>query len=256
MSGSYFIAQTSKFLLINATAVTLGQSQGNVTQTHVFFVPNVKCLAQTVLTLEGKVFVAADADAADAAETTWKHKVTPDRGDLIICWVMKWWHLLGLIRSVLNSISWEKPRLQQQTLPLSISTPDTTSVYINTKHCLCLYQHQTLPLFISTPDTAPVYINTRHCLCLYQHQTLPLSIFCTCINVTLHPGNVVLHRHFQNYLSVYITKFYIFSGLDKGEFNLLPSLVVVLVIYASAEWEPGFIDYIVNHPHTAVQCTP
>ena len=36
---------------------------------------------------EGKVFAAADADAnadaADAAETNWKHKVTPDRGDLI-----------------------------------------------------------------------------------------------------------------------------------------------------------------------------
>ena len=30
---------------------------------------------------EGKVFVAADA--ADAAETDWKHKVTPERGDLM-----------------------------------------------------------------------------------------------------------------------------------------------------------------------------
>ena len=31
---------------------------------------------------EGKVFSAADADAdADAAETDWKHKVTPERGD-------------------------------------------------------------------------------------------------------------------------------------------------------------------------------
>ena len=32
MSGSHFIAQTSKFLLINATAVTLGQGHGNVIQ--------------------------------------------------------------------------------------------------------------------------------------------------------------------------------------------------------------------------------
>ena len=31
---------------------------------------------------EAKVVAAADA-AADAAETNWKHKVTPDRGDLI-----------------------------------------------------------------------------------------------------------------------------------------------------------------------------
>ena len=41
--------------------------------------PNIKDLAQTVLTWEGKVFAAADADAA---ETNWKHKVTPDQGDL------------------------------------------------------------------------------------------------------------------------------------------------------------------------------
>ena len=33
---------------------------------------------------EGKVFAAADADD-DAAETDWKHKVTPERGDLITC---------------------------------------------------------------------------------------------------------------------------------------------------------------------------
>ena len=32
MSGSHFIAQTSKFLLINATAVTLGQGHGKVIQ--------------------------------------------------------------------------------------------------------------------------------------------------------------------------------------------------------------------------------
>ena len=30
MSGSHFIAQTIKFLLIDATAVTLGQGHGNV----------------------------------------------------------------------------------------------------------------------------------------------------------------------------------------------------------------------------------
>ena len=32
MSGSYFIAQTSKFVLINATAMTLGQGHGRVIQ--------------------------------------------------------------------------------------------------------------------------------------------------------------------------------------------------------------------------------
>ena len=32
MCGSHFILQTNKFLLIDATAVTLGQGQGNVIQ--------------------------------------------------------------------------------------------------------------------------------------------------------------------------------------------------------------------------------
>ena len=49
-------------------------------ETHLFFVPNIKGLAQTILTWEGKFFAAADADAV---ETNWKHKVTPDWGDLI-----------------------------------------------------------------------------------------------------------------------------------------------------------------------------
>ena len=64
------------------------RSSSTIPQTHIFIVPNIKGLAQTVLTWRGKVFAAADADAdadaADAAETDWKHKVTPERGDLII----------------------------------------------------------------------------------------------------------------------------------------------------------------------------
>ena len=69
------------------------RSSSTIPQTHIFFVPNIKGLAQTVLTWKGKVFAAADADAdadaadadaAEAAETDWKHKVTPERGDLII----------------------------------------------------------------------------------------------------------------------------------------------------------------------------
>ena len=65
-------------------------------QTHIFFVPNILGLAQMVLTWEAKVVAVAadgaDADAAaDAAETNWKHKVTPDWGNLIIgkVWSMK-----------------------------------------------------------------------------------------------------------------------------------------------------------------------
>ena len=48
MRGSHFIAQTSKFMLIDATAVTLGQGQGlkerlssTFPQTHISFVPNI-----------------------------------------------------------------------------------------------------------------------------------------------------------------------------------------------------------------------
>ena len=88
MSGSHFIAQTSKFLLIDATAMTLGQGHGKVIQ-YISPDPYILCakflnLAQTVLTWEAKVVAAADADAdTGVAETNWKHKVTPDWGDLM-----------------------------------------------------------------------------------------------------------------------------------------------------------------------------
>ena len=42
MSGSHFIAQTSKFLLIDATAVTLGQGHGRVIQ-YIFPDPYILC---------------------------------------------------------------------------------------------------------------------------------------------------------------------------------------------------------------------
>ena len=42
MSGSYFIAQTSKFLPIDATAVTLGQGHGKVIQ-YIFPDPCILC---------------------------------------------------------------------------------------------------------------------------------------------------------------------------------------------------------------------
>ena len=57
------------------------RSSSTIPQTHIFFVPNIKGLAQTVLTWEGKVF-------ADAAETDWKHKVTPEWGDLMCYWTV------------------------------------------------------------------------------------------------------------------------------------------------------------------------
>ena len=68
MSGSYFIAQTRNFLLIDATAVTLGKGHGKVIQ---YISPDryILCakylnLAHAVLTWEAKVVAAADAAAA------------------------------------------------------------------------------------------------------------------------------------------------------------------------------------------------
>ena len=49
-------------------------------QIYTFFVPNIKGLAQAVLTWDAKVI--ADVDG----ETNWKHIVTPDWGDLIVHW--------------------------------------------------------------------------------------------------------------------------------------------------------------------------
>ena len=82
MSVSHFIMLTSNFLLIDATTMTwvkvMERSSSTFYQTHIFFVLNIYGLDQMVLTWEAKVVAAADA-----AETNWKHKVTPDRGDLI-----------------------------------------------------------------------------------------------------------------------------------------------------------------------------
>ena len=82
MSGSYFIAQTSKFLLIDATAVTLGQGHGKVIQ-YISPDPYILCakyqrFSSNSFDVRGKVFAAVAA----AVETNWKHKVTPDRGYL------------------------------------------------------------------------------------------------------------------------------------------------------------------------------
>ena len=53
---------------------------------------------------EGKVFAAADADA-DAAETDWKHKVTPERGDLIMATRLKCPISVGQVQIRLEIVS-------------------------------------------------------------------------------------------------------------------------------------------------------
>ena len=58
MSGSYFIAQTSTFLVINATAVTLGQGHRKVIQ-HISPYPYILCakylrFSSNILDMRGK----------------------------------------------------------------------------------------------------------------------------------------------------------------------------------------------------------
>ena len=89
MSDSHFVAQTSKFLVIDATDVTLDQGHREVIQ-YISPDPYILCAKylrfQMVLTWEAKVVAAA---AAVAAEPNWKHKVTPDWGDLIMK-IIRW----------------------------------------------------------------------------------------------------------------------------------------------------------------------
>ena len=75
MSGSHFIVQTSKFMLIDATAATLGQGHGKVIQ-YISPDPYNLCakylrFSWNSLTWEAKVVAAADA--AVGAEMNWKH---------------------------------------------------------------------------------------------------------------------------------------------------------------------------------------
>ena len=92
MSSSHFIAQTSIFLLIDATAVTLGQGHRKVIQ-YIFPDPYILCVkyqrfSSNGFDERGKVVAAADAAAVvDAAETNWKHKVRPGwLNDDVLVW--------------------------------------------------------------------------------------------------------------------------------------------------------------------------
>ena len=69
---------------MDGTAVTLGQGHGKVIQYNSPD-PYILCakyqrFSSNGFDVRGNFFAAADADAA---ETDWKHKVTPERGDLI-----------------------------------------------------------------------------------------------------------------------------------------------------------------------------
>ena len=78
MSGSHFIPQTTKFLLIDTTAVTLGQGHGNVIE-YISPDPYILCAKYLRFSSNGFDMRGKVVAAADAAETNWKHK---DWGDL------------------------------------------------------------------------------------------------------------------------------------------------------------------------------
>ena len=105
-------------------------------QTHIFFVLNIKGLAQTVLTWEGKVFAAADADAA---ETNWKHKVTPDWGDLINQHWLRWWPYRQ------QAIIWTNDGLFYWHIYASLGL-NGLSNYANPVYCVSTICHQVLCL--------------------------------------------------------------------------------------------------------------
>ena len=99
-----------KVFFMNVRDMTVGQGHPQVTQyilqTHTFFVPNILGIAQKVLTWEAKV-IAAAADADAAAETNWKHKVTPDWGDLMMRWLISEFRLY---QASISSAWSNKPR--------------------------------------------------------------------------------------------------------------------------------------------------
>ena len=73
MSGSHLIAQTNKFLLMDATDVTLGQGHGKVIQ-YISLDPYILCakyerFSSNGFDVRGKRFCGGGRGGADAAET-------------------------------------------------------------------------------------------------------------------------------------------------------------------------------------------
>ena len=76
LSGSYLILQTSKFLFINVTAMTLGQGHQKVIQyifpDLYFLCPRYLSFSSNGFDVRSKVFAAAATVTDAAAETNWK----------------------------------------------------------------------------------------------------------------------------------------------------------------------------------------
>ena len=92
MSGAHFIAQTCQFLLIDATDVTLGQGHRMSSSSPDSYILCAKylCFSSNGFDVRGKSCCGGGRGGGErgggggrggAAETNWKHKVTP--GDLI-----------------------------------------------------------------------------------------------------------------------------------------------------------------------------
>ena len=82
MIGSHLIVQTNKFLLIDATAMTLGQGHGKVIQ---YILSDLYILCPKYLRCSSHGFDLRGKSHCGGGhgENELKHKVTPDRGDLI-----------------------------------------------------------------------------------------------------------------------------------------------------------------------------
>ena len=59
------------------------RSASTIPQAYMLFAPNMYGLATLILTWGAKVFVAVVNADTVMAETNWKHKITPNQGDLL-----------------------------------------------------------------------------------------------------------------------------------------------------------------------------
>ena len=75
MSGSHFVMQTNKFLLIDATAVTLGHGHEKVIQ---YISPDsyILCAKYLWFSTNGFDVRGKSFGCGGRGETNWKHKVT------------------------------------------------------------------------------------------------------------------------------------------------------------------------------------
>ena len=138
------------------------------------------------------------------------------------CWVMQWWHLLGMIKSLLKSICW-----RQSTAAAGLTViPDTTTEKIKT---------WLLP-----------------CLCRLQ---MNIMYQCDAWSRIKNWVDVVLHRHFHNYLLVNMVKLYIIPIVIMVNSTYYLVLRGANTMCAGGEWDLGSYMGFVGQPNTLLQCT-